>query len=75
MAVMDNREDYTTKRRAQDERDVMLEIVDCGRGYPKIEDEEISYEDITEDEEAKDQHLDEVLASFEVELRLLEKWL
>lgn len=38
-------------------------------------DKDMSHEGMTKDQNVEEQHLDAVLANFEVELRMLEKWL
>lgn len=63
------------KGKEQDEGNVLLEIADYYREYPKIEDAEMSHEDITKDEKVEDQHSNVLLTSFEIELRLQEKWI
>ena len=58
----------------QDERNVLSDIADCDKEDPNIEDVKMSYGDIKKDEEGEDHLSDEVLSSFEEELKLQQKW-
>lgn len=59
----------------QDEKNVMLKVVDCDTKVVMAEDVQMPHEGITRDEEVEEKHLYVVLIDFEAELRLLEKWL